>query len=911
MNRFLNYVLLFTATLFTNTPCFAAPPNFRYAVDSPFDVGLPGLFQSLKRLNTTASVLHVVAHPDDEDGALLAYCSRGLGVRTMLFSITRGEGGANLISSDFFDELGALRTLEHAKAANIYGNELFYSRATDYGYSKTLEEANRKWDNGKLILRDLTEVVRRERPTVILSRFRGDSRDGHGHHQMAGVVSRRVFAAAANPESFSDQIESGLFPWQVQKIYSNNIRPGWREEDKTLWTIGLPTGEYDTALGRSYAQIARYGLGFQRSQGISGHEGDAGERTSYYQLRGVADGLETPRRELSLFDGIDTTLPGLLRGISDDAKLTADFRRIAKHADDAQRLYFGIGEDDLSAMLTPLVRGLQTTGEVLRSIDDQTLRSNDRDFLRQHLQRKESEFADAIVRVLALDVQVWATSSTENGQRDELRFVTPNSEFATNVRVTNRYRGAELTVRRISVDAPQHWRVESQDAAKVLQYNGSSEWKLSTRLTDQAEPTVPYWTRHSIHDPFYKVRTDSQQQPMPTCGAHARADIIVPATKDSPPVELAIVKPILVRFRHPEYGNVRYPLIVVPKFSVRFESTHGVIPTSQKNYELAIVAKSDSPEPATTIVELSAPKDWKIEPATRVIDFSRAGEETRATFVLTPPTHETVARGGAISQTREPTQIRASIRSDDTDSYSSGYTTVSARDVGRMNVYHPAVHRVRLVDVSIAGKPNVGYIAGSGDKVAKSLKLLGIPVSILSAADVATGDLNRFDVIMVGVRAYAVREDIRTHNDRLLEFTKQGGTLIVQYQTPEFNQNFGPYPYQMGRRPEEVSEEDSQVTILAPDHRLFNFPNRITARDFDGWVEQRGSKFWTSWDERYTPLLECHDAKQSPQEGGMMIAAYGKGTYVYSAYAWYRQLPQAVPGAYRIVANMLSLNAEK
>ena len=239
--------------------------------------------------------------------------------------------------------------------------------------------------------------------------------------------------------------------------------------------------------------------------------------------------------------------------------------------------------------------------------------------------------------------------------------------------------------------------------------------------------------------------------------------------------------------------------------------------------------------------------------------------------------------------------------------FREGFKTITARDLGRINMYRPAVHHVKLVDVKLLGQPSVGYIMGSGDEVPASLSTFGIRPVMLTESDLATGDLRRFDVIVVGVRAYAVRPDIRKYNSRLLEYAKEGGVFLVQYQTPEFDHDFGPYPYKMGRSPEEVSEEDAPVTILQPDHVLFNRPNRITSGDFDDWVEQRGSKFWSTWDSRYTPLLECHDQGQSPQSGGMLVARYGKGVYVYSAFAWYRQLPNGVGGAYRLYANMLSL----
>jgi len=241
--------------------------------------------------------------------------------------------------------------------------------------------------------------------------------------------------------------------------------------------------------------------------------------------------------------------------------------------------------------------------------------------------------------------------------------------------------------------------------------------------------------------------------------------------------------------------------------------------------------------------------------------------------------------------------------------YEDGYETVTARDLGRVNLYREAIHILNSADVRVAGRPTVGYLMGSGDEVPRAVSMLGLQPQLLGTDDLASSDLSRFDLILVGVRAYAVRTDIHQYNERLLEYVKRGGILVVQYQTPEFDHNYGPFPYQQGRSPEEVSEEDASVQILQPEHPLFRAPNRITSADFEGWIEQRGSKFWQSWDENYTALLECHDEGQPPQQGGMLIATYGQGLYLYSAYAWYRQLPQGIAGAYRIFANILSLPA--
>ena len=412
-----------------------------------------------------------------------------------------------------------------------------------------------------------------------------------------------------------------------------------------------------------------------------------------------------------------------------------------------------------------------------------------------------------------------------------------------------------------------------------------------SRAMGASGPTKPHWSRNSIAKPFYDLEPNGNQRPTPESPFTARVPIEVDG------VSLHLSTTVETRIRHPEYGRIRYPLTIAPAMSVRFPSSSGIVPRGETKYTLKVIVRSCKKGKASASVSLEFPSNWTgVWPASEEISFSREDEEATVEFELEIPT----------DVSEQQFEINATVVSDG-QRYQSGFETVSARDVGRMNIYHDAVHQLGIANVKVAGNPKVAYVPGSGDKVAESLAPLGIRPTILSESDLASGDLTSFDVILVGVRAYAVREDIRTHNKRLLEYVKQGGALVVQYQTPEFDQNFGPYPYSMGRGPEEVSEEDANVTILEPTHAIFTTPNKITEKDFDGWFEQRGSKFWSTWDDKYTALLECHDTGQPPQTGGMLVTKYGKGVYVYSAYAWYRQLPNGVPGAYRIFANMLSL----
>lgn len=849
----------------------------------PLDQGILGLARTLKQLRTTTTVLHTVAHPDDEDGPLLAYCARGLGTRTLLFSITRGEGGANLISSHFFDELGALRTLEHLKSASFYGNELFYSRAADYGYSKTLDEAMRTWKNGTPILADLVELIRREQPTVVLSRFRGNRRDGHGHHQMAGVLTQRAFEAAADPTQFPEQLRDGLFVWQAEKLYSNNIRPGWRTEDKNYWTVEVPTGDFAPLIGRTFSQLARFGLGFQRSQGISGHWGSAGARPSYYRLLKSTNHSDLPTRESSILDGIESGVSSLIRYAEGaPAKLSDGLNEIdglvEQIANDFNRVQ--------PNLLTPqLLAGLEKTERLLADLSDMQL-SDVADYtLSRQLERKASEFRHAVMLASGTSFEFWVDL------KDDEQHLVPQRKFTVRSRIVKP--GNEpLTVNAIRI-VGNGWRVSGKEGPVTISDNKVSESEFVVEIdSTTASLTRPHWTRQDISQPFYEIIGKGKQRPMPRVAAEA---IVQLQLGDA---VFSIRKPIELRFREPELGNVRYASSVVPEISVRFASQYAVIPVNQTEFDVTVELRSSTSSDEAGSVKLALPAGWLSRPENFEIQFDRANQQELRTFRVHPSSPESGM---------QTIQAIATLHGKE---YREGFQTVTARDLGRLTLFKPAQQMVRTVDAKIAKNLKVGYIAGSGDEVASAISQLGVATKTLSAADLESSDLSEFDVVLVGVRAYAVRPDIRRFNGRLLEFVKDGGTMIVQYQTPEFDNNFGPYPYKMGRNPEEVSEENAEVTMLDPEHVVFNRPNKITMQDFEGWVEQRGSKFWESWDDRYTPLLECHDSGQDRQEGGMLVTEYGKGIYVYSAYAWYRQLPNGVPGAYRLFANMLSLGQD-
>jgi LmbE family N-acetylglucosaminyl deacetylase len=857
----------------------------------PEDRGAAGLRQALLRLQTTATVLHVTAHPDDEDAALLTALARGQGVRVLLLSLTRGEGGANLISSDFFDALGVLRTLEMLEVDRRYGAEQFFTRAVDYGFSKNLAEALDRWGGEEEVLRDAVRVVRRERPDVIVARFRGDASAGHGHHVLSGVIAERVFAAAADPGRFPEQLAGGLAAWQARKLYA----PASRSNPAEAATVSVATGDYDPLLGRSYAQIAREAYGFHRSQGMSGRAARAGAQETAYRLARAADPSYTPAREASLFAGIDTRIEGLAARAGEDPPswLTSGLGEVASAARQALDVFDARALDSCAP---PLAKGLAAARRLIRDVEASAIPADARNEVLRHLRRKESEFEEAIARALALDLEALlelegGPGPSPGGPGIASHTVSPGESVEVAVRLVNRNR-IEARPVAVSLRAPAGWHVAPETLdLKPLGYNQALAARFAVRVAGDASPTRPHWRRVSVRETFYAVKPpELDTYPLPPPPLHAAVQVAVLGET------ITRVEPVRAEFQDPIHGRVREPVAVTPAVGIEFASEHGFLPLGERRYTVGVKVRSGSRRPVEGDVRLQLPAGWTADPESRRFTFAREGEELAAEFTLTAPgdlrAAEHVVTAVAAARDRE---------------YAEGFTLITARDLGRFHLYRPARHAIHAVDLKVAPDLRLAYVMGSGDEVPAAMAYLNARPDLLGPEALAGADLSPYDAILIGIRAYAVRPELKTQNARLLDYVKEGGVLIVQYQTPEFDQNYGPYPYTMTWGAEEVSEEDSPVEVLAPEHPLFTTPNRITPADFSGWVEQRGSKFWKTWDPRYVPLLASRDRNQEPQQGGMLFARHGKGAYVYSAYAWYRQLPFGVPGAARIFANLISL----
>jgi LmbE family N-acetylglucosaminyl deacetylase len=835
-----------------------------------FNSNAAAAYESLLRLRTTATVLHITAHPDDEDGGLLTWLARAQGVRTGLLTLTRGEGGSNLIGPEQFDALGLLRTDELLAADRYYGVDQFFTRAADFGFSKRLDETFEHWGKEN-VLRDCVRVVRLYRPDVIVSRFAGDARDGHGNHQAAGVLSAEVFKAAADPEQFADQFREGLRPWKVRKLY-RSARPN------DPGAIRIDTGAYDPMIGMSYAQIASIGLSFQRSQGSGTRRARPGPAISAVTLAEsrIAD---KPPQEATLFDGMDTSLralgdlaPALNLGV-----VLAEIDKDVAHAIDE------FDARDPSRVLDPhIVPALRNLRAVIRNVSDSSLEEDVKYDLLFRLRNKEDEFMRAGNLLAGISLEVTA---------DPRGPVTPGQKFRITSALTNR------SLAKIeNVELGLSVRGQIQFSAKpgqcdLLGYNERFEQQFEASAADDAESTRPYFSRKDPYRENLYHDDQAQYAGLP----YAPPQIVGTATYR--------VGGVRFNYSQPAQNAEGQLLSIAPAISVTMAPAIGVIPRPQPTATLPVRAEilSNVDGPADVKVHLELPAGWKApSPAEMQLHFKHSGEVQDAEFLVSVP------------QMSARMNIVAAIAEYAGKQYREGYQTIAHSDLETRNLYRPAMATLTGVDVRVAPRVKVGYIMGSGDSVPEALTQLGIQPQLLSATDLAQSNLSEFDSIVVGIRASALRPDYAAHYSRLLDYVKGGGHLIVEYQTPEFDQiPFGPYPLKMGSHAEEVTEEDAKITILDPSNPLFNTPNKITVADFDGWVEERGSKFMTEWDPQYKPLIECHDRDQPPQRGGMLQAHYGKGTFTYVALALYRQLPAGVPGAYRLLANLVGAGKTK
>jgi LmbE family N-acetylglucosaminyl deacetylase len=865
----------------------------------PEDLGAIHLAQLLTKLKTTARIMQVVAHPDDEDGGMLTLEARGKGASVLLFTVTRGEGGQNKFGTESSDELGILRTLELLEADKYYGVEQRFSHVTDFGFSKTAEETFNKWHGHDIALGDIVRTIRTFRPDVLVARFSGTPRDGHGHHQASAILTVEAFRAAGDPKKFPEQIEEGLRPWQAKKLYVGNpprMFQGGNVSDED-YTVKLNTGEYSPLLGMSYTQFALEGLAHQTSQGTGGIRVPPGPRYTYYKLTDST--LPKPAgHEADFFDGIDTSLVGLAsRFGSEESRfpfLKPALESLQKHIDAANKAF---SLEDPSACALDLLAGRDETWKLIQ----QMTASGPALFeLMPSLYTKYRQFTQAANEALGVYLELSvdqpgapATPSYFPRMEQTFSVAVPGETFNLTARLYNR---GKMTLKpsAIALNVPKGWKssIIKDSDGRELAPGDAATVQFQITVPENAPYTRPYWSRGNPEkETTYEISEPTLlTNPLPPYPVSASARFTVGKSEGE------ITTLAKIKFVDPTLGQSERPLAVGPPISVLLTSPVAVAPVGGTGKtQIGVSVRSNVQSAVHAKLKLETPAGWKVEPAEIPVELDHDGDLSNYAFQITPQNlHE-----GSYKVT-----ARAEYNGKD---YAEGFKVITRPDLDSYYAYRPATENVQAVDVKLPGQLRVGYIMGAGDEIPSVLQSVGLNTSIITPQELAGGDLSRYGTIIVGIRAYDTRTDVREHNRRLLDYVNNGGTLIVQYNqsTGLFNEgHYTPYPATEANL--RVSVEEQPVEILAPEEQIFNWPNKITQKDFDGWVQERGLYFMSQWDAQFKPLLVCNDPGEPPQKGGLLLAHYGKGIYIFSAYGFSRQLPAGVPGAIRLFVNLVS-----
>jgi LmbE family N-acetylglucosaminyl deacetylase len=893
------------------------PPD---AMDIAADRGAPGMMRWLRALQTRASLLMITAHPDDEDGGMLTYLSRGQGARVAMLTLNRGEGGQDVMSSDMNDALGLVRTQELLAADRYLGLDQYFTSAVDYGFSKTREEALEKWGHDR-ILSEAVRVVRMTRPLVVASVFVGAPTDGHGQHQVAGETAQEVYLAAGDPNKFPGQLREGLRPWTPLKVYNHvpfftatekgmydyatdkyvpvrffdYLTQTWSDKEPSA-SIEIQEGLPLPGLGLTFLQYAREGLGLQKTQNGGGVTPPAAPQASGYHRYGSR--VPGQARDQSFFDGVDVSLNGIA-GLAqgDTAFLRTGLTGISRMVEEALRTY---SPDHPTTVAPTLADGLKATRVLIAQVRASQLAEPGKGDVLFELGVKEQQFqkALAVAFSLSLDAAVAPPAAAgpmggRGGPQPTFTIAVPGQSFTVESRIYNQNAEAlSVSSAELLASDGKNWSIKPEgQAGRAIATGTEQAWRFGVKVPPDAQLTRPYFSRPNDEQPYYDINDERYRNlPFAPYPLEARVRFEYKGV----PFELA--EYVQTYERVAGIGTLANPLLAGPAISVTVSPSAGAVPLSAKQFVFTATVHSNVKGQAQGKLRLELPQGWTSQPADAPFSLARDGEDQPVAFTIHP---------NAVQATDYDITAIAEYGGQ---SYREGYRMTGYPGVRPYPLYKPSRYRAVGVDVRTAEGLRIGFIPGTGDDVPKALDNLGQSVRVLSESDVTQGDLSVYDTIILGVRAYAVRTDLRAANGRLMDYVRNGGVLIVQYNLQGFDGNYGPYPFSLGPNPQKVVDEGAPVTLADASSPAFAWPNKITAADFNGWVEERGHGFMATWDPRYTPLVEVHDPDQDPQKGGLLLARYGKGFYIYDAFALYRQLPAGVPGAFRLLANLVSLS---
>ena len=800
------------------------------------------LYHQLEKLSTGANILYLAAHPDDENTRLISYFENKLHVRTAYLSLTRGDGGQNLIGTEIGPGIGILRTQELLAARAIDGGEQFFSRAVDFGYSKSAKESFEKWGKEE-ILADVVFVIRKFQPDVIVTRFPTSEYAGHGHHSASAILADEAFDLAADPKAFPEQLEY-VDVWQPKRLYFNTsswwIKDLEQQANKSNDFVRMDVGEFNNLLGTSYAQMASRARSEHKSQGFGT---DFPYGTSIEYIRFVKG---------------DKVSPGgsILEGIENDW---------ARH--DAPEIGAlinkAISEFD-SNNPAATASTLAEAGKLLSKKDKTPF-----------FTEKQSELNDLLLHMLGVFVE-FNTSKM---------LVVPGEDVVARLNVVNPASTA------INLEKVIFRGKEISGKAKLVNNALFSE-EMKLPIADNASFSNPYWLNEPFENLYstddYNLLGKPENDPSLSADLHFEIEgyrFVLPVA-----VKEKIVDPAKAVIFNPTY--------IVPH--VTFSFSENVVVSAGSQAQTVYVTATNHGESFNGKLRLNLPKGWEVSPAEHTVSLKGAGDAAMLGFALTA-TDLAQAGNASVEVTQSDVALRKPAMSLQVIDYDHipAQIMLTEAEIGLVPV-----------DLQMGGVKLVGYIDGPGDDVAKYLKAAGYHVEHISERELRGGNLEKYDAIITGIRAFNTREDLAFFNDNLNTYVEAGGTWIVQYNTSRGikSEKIGPYPFVITN--ERVTDEYAEARILNPLHQVMNFPNKIEKSDFEGWVQERGLYFAADWDSHFEPIISWNDPDEPPRNGGLIIAPYGEGNFVYTGISFFRELPAGVPGAYRLLANLLALNQQ-
>lgn len=800
------------------------------------------IYHAVQKLNFLGTALYLAAHPDDENTRMISYLSNEVHARTAYLSLTRGDGGQNLIGTELRELLGVIRTEELLSARRIDGGEQLFSRANDFGFSKHPDETLNIW-NKDSVLADVVRAIRKFRPDVIINRF--DHRTPgttHGHHTTSAMLSVEAFDLAGNSNSYPGQLTS-LSTWQPRRLFFNTSWWFYGSEEKFRKAnkdnlVSVDMGGYYPALGKSNGEIAALSRSQHRSQGF-GSSGSRGSETEYLELlKG-----DMPENN-NIFDGINTTW-SRLEGTEEIAKL---LKSVEHH----------FNFKDPSEHIPQLVKAYT----LIQKLEDNYWKSV-----------KTKELKEIIQACAGLYLEAVAPTPR----------ATPGSSLKLQIEAINRS-NADITLNSIEI-APSG---TVENASAKLDYNKEKWFELTTKIPDTPNYTAPYWLMQKGTLGMYRAEQQFIGLPETPDILTANFHVVING------VDIAFQKNIIYKHTDPAGGERYQPFEILPPVTAAIANKVNIFANGPKSIPVTVTAIR---EQINGTVTLNVPDGWNVSPESYPVHTEKKGAEKTVLFKVTPPEDESE---GLITPV---VHING-------DTYNKELVEISYDHIPTQSVLLPSEAKVVRLNIDKAGK-SVGYITGAGDKVPESLKQIGYDVTFLDADHISASALARYDAVVIGIRAYNVLESLHTAQPALLNYVKEGGTLIVQYNTVGRRSELDvmpPYPLRVSR--DRVTDENATVEFIDETHPLLNSPNKITSQDFEGWVQERGLYFPDKWAGEYAPVLSMHDKGEKAKEGSLLVAPYGKGYYIYTGLSFFRELPAGVPGAFKLFANMLSVGKE-